>query len=63
MIVRPILDVTKGLEDIAQGEGDLTRSLVIRGNYETSQLSGWFNQFLGAIRNLITVLAKPLKAF
>jgi len=53
VIVRPILDVTKGLEDIAQGEGDLTRSLTIRGSDETSQLSGWFNQFLGAIRNLI----------
>ncbi|MCV9920012.1 methyl-accepting chemotaxis protein [Pseudomonas sp. BT-42-2] len=53
LIVRPINSVTSGLEDIAQGEGDLTRSLEIRGRDETAQLASWFNQFLGAIRSLI----------
>ncbi|MDH0731342.1 methyl-accepting chemotaxis protein [Pseudomonas sichuanensis] len=53
LIVRPINSVTHGLEDIAQGEGDLTRSLEIRGRDETAQLASWFNQFLGAIRSLI----------
>ncbi|ANY86679.1 Methyl-accepting chemotaxis protein PctB [Pseudomonas putida] len=53
LIVRPINGVTSGLEDIAQGEGDLTRSLEVRGRDETAQLANWFNQFLGAIRSLI----------
>ena len=53
LIVRPIKSVSSGLEDIAQGEGDLTRSLDIRGRDETAQLANWFNQFLGAIRGLI----------
>ena len=53
LIVRPINSVTNGLEDIAQGEGDLTRNLEIRGRDETAQLASWFNQFLGAIRSLI----------
>lgn len=53
LIVRPINSVTNGLEDIAQGEGDLTRNLEIRGRDETAQLANWFNQFLGAIRSLI----------
>ncbi|WP_313740948.1 methyl-accepting chemotaxis protein [Pseudomonas sp.] len=53
LIVRPINSVSSGLEDIAQGEGDLTRSLEVRGRDETAQLAGWFNQFLGAIRSLI----------
>nr|WP_110992904.1 methyl-accepting chemotaxis protein [Pseudomonas sichuanensis] len=53
LIVRPINSVTHGLEDIAQGEGDLTRNLEIRGRDETAQLASWFNQFLGAIRSLI----------
>ncbi|MCO7565344.1 methyl-accepting chemotaxis protein [Pseudomonas sp. S 311-6] len=53
LIVRPINSVTNGLEDIAQGEGDLTRSLEVRGRDETAQLANWFNQFLGAIRSLI----------
>ncbi|HGM5581330.1 TPA: methyl-accepting chemotaxis protein [Pseudomonas putida] len=53
LIVRPINSVTNGLEDIAQGEGDLTRNLEVRGSDETAQLANWFNQFLGAIRSLI----------
>ncbi|GAB7528970.1 methyl-accepting chemotaxis protein [Pseudomonas sp. 3A(2025)] len=53
LIVRPINGVSSGLEGIAQGEGDLTVTLPVRGNDETAQLAGWFNQFLGAIRSLI----------
>jgi methyl-accepting chemotaxis protein len=53
LIVRPIHGVASGLEGIAQGEGDLTKSLEVRGSDETAQLANWFNQFLGAIRSLI----------
>ncbi|PIF51015.1 methyl-accepting chemotaxis protein [Pseudomonas zeae] len=53
LIVRPIRSVASGLEGIAQGEGDLTKNLDIRGNDETAQLANWFNQFLTAIRSLI----------
>ncbi|VVP41456.1 Methyl-accepting chemotaxis protein McpH [Pseudomonas fluorescens] len=53
VIVRPIRSVADGLEGIAQGEGDLTKNLQIRGSDETAQLASWFNQFLTAIRNLI----------
>ncbi|MGX0894020.1 methyl-accepting chemotaxis protein [Pseudomonas sp. ADAK2 TE3594] len=53
LIVRPIRSVASGLEGIAQGEGDLTKNLQIRGSDETAQLANWFNQFLAAIRNLI----------
>jgi methyl-accepting chemotaxis protein len=53
LIVRPIRGVASGLEGIAQGEGDLTKSLSVRGKDETAQLANWFNQFLAAIRGLI----------
>ena len=53
LIVRPIRSVANGLEGIAQGEGDLTQNLQVRGSDETAQLASWFNQFLMAIRNLI----------
>ncbi|MCQ4295960.1 methyl-accepting chemotaxis protein [Pseudomonas stutzeri] len=53
LIVRPIRSVAAGLEGIAQGEGDLTRSLEVRGKDETAMLARWFNQFLGAIRDLV----------
>ncbi len=53
LIVKPIRSVASGLEGIAQGEGDLTARLAVRGRDETAQLAGWFNQFLEAIRTLI----------
>ncbi|MCU1751424.1 methyl-accepting chemotaxis protein [Pseudomonas sp. 6D_7.1_Bac1] len=53
LIVRPIRSVASGLEGIAQGQGDLTQNLEIRGSDETAQLANWFNQFLAAIRSLI----------
>ncbi len=53
LIVRPIRGVANGLEGIAQGDGDLTARLEVRGRDETAQLAGWFNQFLEAIRSLI----------
>jgi methyl-accepting chemotaxis protein len=53
LIVKPIRGVASGLEGVAQGEGDLTARLAVRGRDETVQLAGWFNQFLETIRTLI----------
>ncbi|ONN71045.1 hypothetical protein BVL52_11085 [Pseudomonas oryzihabitans] len=53
MIVRPIRGVSAGLESIAQGEGDLTKSLNVQGKDQTAALAGWFNQFLASIRQLV----------
>ncbi|BBP60040.1 chemotaxis protein [Pseudomonas sp. Cab53] len=52
-IVKPISQVSTGLQSIAQGEGDLRRELEFQGNDETAELAGWFNKFLSAIRQLI----------
>ena len=53
MIVRPIRGVANGLQEIAEGEGDLTRQLNVQGKDETASLAGWFNQFLGMIAQLV----------
>ncbi|WP_411384133.1 methyl-accepting chemotaxis protein [Pseudomonas sp. L7] len=53
VIVKPIGQVSAGLQQIAQGEGDLRQDLVIQGKDETAELAGWFNKFLAAIRQLI----------
>jgi methyl-accepting chemotaxis protein len=52
-IVLPIRRVSKGLQDIARGEGDLTRRLDISGKDEISELAQWFNQFLDSIHSLV----------
>lgn len=53
VIVRPIRSVANGLQEIAEGEDDLTRELEVRGKDETATLAGWFNQFLGMIAQLM----------
>ncbi|WP_430311106.1 methyl-accepting chemotaxis protein [Pseudomonas sp. PONIH3] len=53
VIVKPIGQVSTGLQSIAEGEGDLRRDLQVQGKDETAELAGWFNKFLGAIRQLI----------
>lgn len=53
VIVRPIRGVADGLQEIAEGEGDLTRQLKVQGKDETATLASWFNQFLGMIAQLV----------
>ena len=53
VIVRPIRGVANGLQEVAEGEGDLTRQLKVQGKDETASLAGWFNQFLGMIAQLV----------
>jgi len=52
-IVLPISRVAKGLQDIANGQGDLTRRLEVSGSDEIGQLAQWFNQFLDSIQSLV----------
>ena len=40
VIVRPIRGVANGLQEIAEGEGDLTRQLKVQGKDETAALAG-----------------------
>ncbi|MGP1601629.1 methyl-accepting chemotaxis protein [Treponema sp.] len=52
-ITTPIKTVAAALKDIAEGEGDLTVRLPIRGNNEMTDLSRYFNQTIGKINKSI----------
>jgi methyl-accepting chemotaxis protein len=49
----PIKNTVDMIEDIAQGEGDLTKRLSIKNDDEIGELSLWFNQFIEKIQGLI----------
>ncbi|WP_018953059.1 methyl-accepting chemotaxis protein [Thioalkalivibrio sulfidiphilus] len=53
-IVRPLRQAIVAMEDIAQGEGDLTRTLKEQGGPELSALARAFNQFVAKIRNAMS---------
>jgi methyl-accepting chemotaxis protein len=53
-VTRPLEHMTKGLRDIAQGEGDLTRRLEVGKMDEIGQASLVFNQMMDKFRDLIS---------
>lgn len=52
-IVSPIRQASKMLQDIAQGEGDLTRRLAVDSGDELSELARWFNVFVDNLQRMI----------
>ncbi len=52
-IVKPINNIVSGLRDVAEGEGDLTKRLEIRGKGEVGELASLFNTFMAKLQTLI----------
>jgi methyl-accepting chemotaxis protein len=53
MVIGPIHEVTEGLRDTAQGEGDLTKRLNIPRVDEIGMLAKWFDTFVAKLNNII----------
>jgi methyl-accepting chemotaxis protein len=53
-IAHPLREVVAVLEDIASGEGDLTRQLPVKGNDEITHLATAFNRFVDKIHGLVS---------
>jgi len=51
LVKRPIVTLKEAMEDIAQGEGDLTRRLEILQNNEIGALVWYFNQFIEKLQH------------
>lgn len=56
-ITGPIRDVTAGLRDVAEGEGDLTKRLNIGYKNEVGELASWFNVFIDKMDLMIKEIA------
>ncbi|MAK89791.1 MAG: chemotaxis protein [Oleibacter sp.] len=54
LIARPILAVTRGLEEFASGGGNLTRRLLVNGKDESAQMAAAFNRFVASIHELVS---------
>ncbi|REG83717.1 methyl-accepting chemotaxis protein [Marinomonas pollencensis] len=54
IVIRPIKVMAARLEDISQGEGDLTQRLEVKGNDESAQMAAAFNQFVASIDGIIS---------
>ncbi|HAC33607.1 MAG TPA: hypothetical protein DCF45_03710 [Gammaproteobacteria bacterium] len=57
-ITRPLVRIVEAMDDIAEGEGDLTRRLDDSGSDEVSALARGFNTFIGKIDRLVADVAQ-----
>ena len=53
---KPITLVSATLRDIAEGEGDLTKSITVSSNDEVGELAKYFNETLTKIKKLVIVI-------
>jgi methyl-accepting chemotaxis protein len=56
-VANPINDMLNTLNDIADGEGDLTRRLEVKGSDEIAQLGNAFNRFTSKLQCIISSVA------
>ncbi|HCJ11900.1 MAG TPA: hypothetical protein DHV51_02240, partial [Opitutae bacterium] len=52
-ITRPLRQTIALLQDIAQGEGDLTKRLTTKSQDEIGELASWFNNFIEKIQKIV----------
>ena len=62
MITLPINEVVNAFDDLAQGEGDLTRRLDADGKSEMAQLSLGFNRFADKVHHLVSQVASEVQS-
>ena len=53
-VTRPLADAVAALNDIADGEGDLTRRLKVQSEDEVGQLASAFNRFVERIQSVVS---------
>jgi methyl-accepting chemotaxis protein len=60
-ITRPLASVVDAMNEIAQGEGDLTRTIESQGNNEIGHLVNAFNQFVKKIQKLVSEVGSEIE--
>lgn len=54
VITKPMQRITDGMDEVAQGEGDLTKRMRIKSNDETGLMAKAFNQFISIVHTLVS---------
>ncbi len=57
-LTKPISAVVVGLQDVAEGDGDLTKRLEVTSHDEIGDLAKWFNIFMEKLHQMITSISE-----
>lgn len=58
-VTRPLADAVAALNDIADGDGDLTQRLKVQSKDEVGQLAAAFNRFVERIQSVVSQVGRP----
>jgi methyl-accepting chemotaxis protein len=61
-VVAPLDRLGRRMKDIAQGEGDLTGRLEVRGHNELDEVGHWFNVFIARVEQIVVEVATSARA-
>jgi len=61
-ITGPLKQAVAGLQDIAQGEGDLTMRLRVQSKDEIGELARWFNIFIEKLQGIVGQIANNTRS-
>ena len=56
-VVLPLHSLAMHMQDIAEGDGDLTRRIEVHGGNEIDEVGIWFNVFIGRIEEIVRRVA------
>jgi methyl-accepting chemotaxis protein len=56
-VVLPLRSLALRMQDIAEGEGDLTRRVEVAGRNEIDEVGIWFNVFIGRVEEIVRRVA------
>jgi|GEM_PF-3387561 methyl-accepting chemotaxis protein len=51
IVIRPLKNAVSALQDIVEGQGDLSKRLNIKRNDEIGELASWFNKFINELED------------
>ncbi|MGX2961256.1 methyl-accepting chemotaxis protein [Peribacillus sp. JNUCC 23] len=60
-IIKPLTILNEQMRDIAQGEADLTKAIIIKNKDEFGEFAATFNQFIASLREIIQQIGRSSK--
>ncbi|WP_026179739.1 methyl-accepting chemotaxis protein [Hahella ganghwensis] len=61
-LMKPVVKLADTMQDIAQGEGDLTQRLDVHGNDEFAKLASGFNGFVSKVQDLVADIKNSVQS-
>lgn len=61
-VVKPLHTLATHMQDIAEGESDLTRRILVNGENEIDEVGIWFNVFIGRVEEIVQRVAVNAQA-